>query len=333
MRDQRDRDRLEGRAGELGAPRAGGGRERLAARVGEVDGGLLEEGAVLEHPGTREGVARALEALLAEAGAAVLRLEGRADPVLKAEEPGADLAGSGKRAARHPEILTVDSRRGVADARPVRERRPGGSHEARHLHSRRIDTRRCGHRGRDRRSRRGRPRPAPRHAGSPRGGPPRPRGRGSGGGAGAAPPRARRAAPRGAGASAQVPGHRPQLRRPRGRVGRQDARVPDVLHQAGQLHQRALRSDPLPARDERPRLRGRAGLRRRPALPPRAEAARGGGDRRLPGDERRQRARLAVQVADPDARQVLGHPRTDRPVDRDRPTRWATPTASASAPS
>ena len=120
VRDQRDRDRLEGRAGELGAPRGRGRRERLAARVGEVDGGLLEEGAVLEHPRTREGVARALEALLAEAGAAVLRLEGRADPVLQAEEPGADLAGSRKRAARHLEILTVDSRRGVADARPVR---------------------------------------------------------------------------------------------------------------------------------------------------------------------------------------------------------------------
>ena len=47
------------------------------------------------------------------------------------------------------------------------------------------------------------------------------------------------------------------------------------------------------------RLRGRARLRDRPALPPRAARARARGHRRLPGRQRRQRARLAAPHARP----------------------------------
>src|SRR5690606_11652505 len=79
VHDQRDRDRLVGAARELRAALGGGGGQRLAARVREVDGGLLDHLAVLEHTRARERAARRLEALLAEARRAVLALERGAD--------------------------------------------------------------------------------------------------------------------------------------------------------------------------------------------------------------------------------------------------------------
>ena len=88
-------------------------------------------------------------------------------------------------------------------------------------------------------------------------------------------------------------------------AGARAAAVPDRLQQAVHLRRGPARSDPHAARLVRARLRGRARLRDRPALPPRAARARARGDRRLPRRERRDRARLAAP--------------------RCRPGRWASP--------
>ena len=111
---------------------------------------------------------------------------------------------------------------------------------------------------------------------------------------------------------AEVPGHRPQLRRPRRRVRSEAARLPDRLQQAVDLRDRPAGSGAHAARLVRARLRGRARLRRRPALPPRAARTRPRGDRGLPGRERRERARLAAPRADHDDGQVLRHARSAR---------------------
>ena len=76
------------------------------------------------------------------------------------------------------------------------------------------------------------------------------------------------------------------------------------------------------------RLRGRAGLRHRPALPARAGRARRRGDRRLHDLQRRERAGLADAHAHDDDRQVLRHPRPLGPWVV-TPTSWATPRRSA----
>ena len=129
------------------------------------------------------------------------------------------------------------------------------------------------------------------------------------------PARARRGAPRAADpAPAEVPRDRPQLRRPRRRGRARGAEAPDRLQQAVHLRRRPARSGAHAARLVGARLRGRARLRDRAALPPRAARARPRGDRRLPGRERRDRARLAAPHPDLDDGQVLRHARPARAV-------------------
>ena len=91
--------------------------------------------------------------------------------------------------------------------------------------------------------------------------------------------------------------------------------VPGVLQQAGHLRGRPRRRRPHAARLEPARLRGRAGDRDRPPLPPRARGARARGDRRLHDHQRRLGARLAAAHADDDDGQVVRHPRAARALD------------------
>ena len=72
----------------------------------------------------------------------------------------------------------------------------------------------------------------------------------------------------------------------------------------------------MPKVSDTARLRGRAGIviGKRCRHVPAEQAPRG--DRRLHDRQRRQRARLAVQGADDDDRQVLRHPRAARPLAR-----------------
>ena len=129
---------------------------------------------------------------------------------------------------------------------------------------------------------------------------------------------ARRRAPGAAGPAAHVLRHRPQLRRPRRGDRSRDARAHDGVHQGQLLRHRAVRPGRATGRVRLPRLRGRAGDRDRPALPPRPRAGCRRGDRGLPDRRRRQRARLADPDAAVVAREVVRHPRADRAVDRHR---------------
>ena len=131
------------------------------------------------------------------------------------------------------------------------------------------------------------------------------------------PPRARLASrlARADPAPAEVPGDRPQLRRPRRRGRHRGAEAPDRLQQAVHLRHGPERSGLDAAHLARARLRGRTRLRDRPALPPRPARSRARGDRRLPRRERRHDARLAAPRADLDDGQVVRHARPDRPVD------------------
>ena len=70
-------------------------------------------------------------------------------------------------------------------------------------------------------------------------------------------------------------------------AGLETPKLPDRLQQAVDLRHRPARPDPPAARLAGARLRGRARLRDRPALPPRAARARARGDRRLSRRERR----------------------------------------------
>ena len=69
-------------------------------------------------------------------------------------------------------------------------------------------------------------------------------------------------------------GDRPQLRRPRGRAGQRPAGRAADVPQAQHDRRRSGRPDLLPAADQRPPLRGRAGRRDRPHLPRRPGRSR-----------------------------------------------------------
>ena len=195
--------------------------------------------------------------------------------------------------------------------------RSGAHHEARDLHPRQLHTDRRGHGRRHRRSRSRGAEPAARD------------GRRSSPAAPPRWPRAQAADERGGRAS-------PRRRSARGAVLRPPKFLAIGLNYADHVAESGLEAPPFPiffnkqstcvtgptrpdppaARLAAPRLRGRARLRDRPALPPRAARARARGDRRLPRRERRERARLAAPHADHDDGQVVRHARPDRPVAR-----------------
>jgi hypothetical protein len=83
VNDQRDRRGFVAAPGELGPPLRRRRRQRLADRVRKVHRGLLDHRAALEHAGPRDAAGRRLEALLAEARAAILGFQRRADPILE----------------------------------------------------------------------------------------------------------------------------------------------------------------------------------------------------------------------------------------------------------
>ena len=81
--DERDRERREAAAHELGLALGRGGGEALPTRVAEVHGALLEHGSVRDHARTRQSAARSFEAILVETGLPVLLLERAADAILQ----------------------------------------------------------------------------------------------------------------------------------------------------------------------------------------------------------------------------------------------------------
>ena len=130
------------------------------------------------------------------------------------------------------------------------------------------------------------------------------------------------------------PGDRPQLRRPHRRERPEDARAPGLVLQGRRPRQR-------PVRRRSNCRRSRACSTTRPSWSsssasaakhvPKDEGARG--HLRLLLRQRRHRARLAVQDAAMDAGQVASTPTRRSARGSSRPTRSATRTRSASAPS
>ena len=118
---------------------------------------------------------------------------------------------------------------------------------------------------------------------------------------------------------AQVPGDRPQLRRPHRRERAWRRReFPVFFNKQSTCVVGPGRRRPHAARLEPARLRGRAGDRDRHPLPPRARGPRARGDRRLHDRQRRLGARLAAAHADDDDGQVVRHARAARAVARHR---------------
>src|SRR5262249_23151059 len=90
MHDQRDRNRVVARAGELGTPRGRGGRQVTADGVRKIHGGALQDGSVRKHPRPREAASVAVDALAMEADLSVFLLERGRHAVLVIEEKRLD---------------------------------------------------------------------------------------------------------------------------------------------------------------------------------------------------------------------------------------------------
>ena len=85
---QRHAHGLEAATGQFRTVGAGRGRQAVAEDVGEIDSALLDQCAVLDHPGAAAAAGRPVPAVLEETGAAVLGFEGNADTVLQVEQVG-----------------------------------------------------------------------------------------------------------------------------------------------------------------------------------------------------------------------------------------------------
>ena len=95
VRHQRHPQGLEGPPRQFRPPGTGGGRQRIAVNMGEVDTHLLEQPPSCQHTATAPAASRALPDVFPEQPLAVQRLERITDAVLKAMKVILDAICSG----------------------------------------------------------------------------------------------------------------------------------------------------------------------------------------------------------------------------------------------